>query len=101
MHELQDVGFRLCLDTDTDTGSPVGTEQRAIILSLETDLGDFAETNEMSFQSFAYDQIAKIIFIIEPDFGAQRELTLDRFDAARRKLDIFTTQSGLDVIDGK
>ena len=47
------------------------------------------------------DEIAEIFFVIETDFGTQREFPLLRLDASCRELHVLAAQSRFDVADGE
>jgi hypothetical protein len=89
-HYIERIGFRLRFYEQPHTRTTLGAHHGAFVLGRQPHLRHFAETHQMAFRAPPYHQVAKILFGVEPDFGAQRELARLRFEPARRQLHVLT-----------
>ena len=97
----QRIGLGLLDDADADHRYPVAAKEGPFFGRRALDPGDIAEPHQIPVATLAENELTEIILAAKAPLDTCGELTLHRFDAAGRQLDILRDQCLFDIAGGQ
>ena len=99
IHDFHRVGFRLLLDHQDYTGTPIFPRLFNLLLEAVLDGGDIPEI-EYVILVLPDDELVQFLRVLEPSNDSQVEIKTACFEVSRGKVNIFRFQDGLEFLHG-